>query len=159
MIPAPDHRRNGDKLEHLIHRTLRDLPGRTAPRSLEQRVLAEIARRAALPWWRKSFTHWPVPARAAFLVLLIGVVKVVLMAAVWVMAGFDVAQFREAFATQFTWMEGGFAVVRAVTDFFGIMARNIPPLWLYGGLAFVATLYVTLFGLGAAAYKALYAQR
>jgi len=154
--PSPDH---SDKLERVIHRTLRELPPRRAPRSLEDRVFAEIARRAALPWWHKSFVHWPVPARAALLVLLIGVVKVVLMGGVWIAAGFDAAQFRDAFAQQVSWMESGLAVVHAVTGFFDIMVRNIPPLWLYGGVAFLASLYVALFGLGAAAYKTLTLQR
>lgn len=146
-------------LERVIHRTLRELPSRAAPSSLEQRVLAEIARRAALPWWRKSFVHWPVPARATFLALLVGVVKVVLMAAVWVMAGFDTAQFREAFATQFAWMESVVALANAAGEFFDILLRSIPPLWLYAGLAFIASMYAALFGLGAAAYKAFYARR
>jgi hypothetical protein len=157
MTPSPHN--NDHHLERAIHRTLRELPPRPAPRSLEQRVLAEIARRAALPWWRKSFVHWPVPARAGFSVLLIGAVKVALMAAVWVMAGFDVAQFRDAFATQFAWIESGLVVARAISDFFTIMFRNIPALWIYAGLAFIAMMYATLFGLGAAAYKALYAER
>lgn len=156
MTPSPQ---NTDPLERVIHRTLRALPARPAPRSLEQRVLAEIARRAALPWWRKSFVHWPVPARAGFSVLLVGAVKFALMGAVWVMAGFDIAQFREAFATQVTWMESGIALVRATADFFAILGRNVPTLWIYGALAIFATLYAALFGLGAAAYKALYAER
>lgn len=148
-----------DPLERAIHRTLRELPPRRAPQALEQRVLAEIARRVALPWWRKSFAHWPLVARAAFLVLCIGTVKMVLMGSVWVMAGFDPAQFREAFAVQFTWMESGLAVVQAIKGFGEIMLRNIPTLWLYGAAAFIATMYVALFGLGAAAYRTLYAQR
>jgi hypothetical protein len=36
---------------------------------LEARVYCEIERRAALPWWRLSFAHWPLFARAAFLVM------------------------------------------------------------------------------------------
>ncbi|MSU49566.1 MAG: hypothetical protein EXS37_10845 [Opitutus sp.] len=156
MTPSPDHH---EKLEQLIHRTLRDLPPRRAPQSLEARVLAELARRAALPWWRKSFVNWPVPARAGFLVLSVGVVKLVLIAAVWVMAGFDTAQFRDAFTQPFAWMETGLAVVNAISGFADIMLRNIPPLWLYGGIAIIASLYATLFGLGTVAYKALHAQR
>lgn len=156
MTPLPD---NNEKLERLVHRTLRDLPARAAPRSLEGRVLAELSRLAALPWWRKSFVHWPVPARAAFLAVSVGIVKLVLMAAVWVMAGFDTAQFRDAFAQPFSWMESGLSLIQAITGFFDIMVRNIPPLWLYGSLAVVAALYATLFGLGAAAYRALHAQR
>lgn len=148
-----------DPLERTIHRALRELPTRRAPRTLEERVLAEIARRAALPWWRKSFAHWPLVARAVFAVVLIGVVKFVLMGAVWVTAGFDAEQFREAFATPFAWMEAGFSVVNAISGFFEIVLRSIPPLCLYGGLAVLASLYAALFGLGAAAYRTLYAHR
>ncbi len=155
MTPSPD---SHEQLERLIHRTLRELPPRRAPRSIEGRVFAELARRAALPWWRKSFVNWPVPARAAFLVLSVGVVKLVLMAVVWVMAGFDMAQYREAFSQPFAWMENGLAVVNALSGFFDIMLRNVPPLWLYGGLAVIASLYATLLGVGTFAYKALHAQ-
>lgn len=156
MTPSPH---DEEKLAQAIHRTLRDLPPRPAPRSLELRVLAELARRAALPWWRHSFSHWPAAARATFCVASAGVIKLVLMATVWVMAGFDPAQFQAAFAPQFTWMENGFAVVQAIAGFVEIVLRNIPTLWLYGGLAFVAILYVALFGLGAAAYRVLYVRR
>lgn len=158
MTPSPDPHHREEQLERLIHRTLRELPPRRAPGALEQRVLAEIERRAALPWWRKSFAHWPLGARAVFLLLCIGVVKLALMGSVWVMAGFDGAQFREAFAQPVAWMEGALAIVHAITGFSEIVMRNIPTLWLYGGLAFFATMYAALFGLGAAAYKAIHRQ-
>lgn len=159
MTPSPNNPEHEAELERKIHRTLRELQPRPAPRSLEQRVLAEIERRAALPWWRKSFAHWPVAARAVFLVGCIGVVKLALMGAVWVMAGFDPAQYREAFAQPFAWMESGFAVVHAIGGFFEIIGRHIPPLWFYGGLGFIAAMYAALFGLGAAAYRAIQAHR
>jgi hypothetical protein len=152
----PDSHEN---LERMVHRALRELPSRRAPASLENRVLAQLAARAARPWWRKGFVHWPVPARAGFIVISAGIVKLVLMAAVWVMAGFDTAEFRAAFSEPVTWLENALAVVRGVTGFFEIIFRNIPPLWLYGGVAFIATMYVALFGLGAAAYKALHVRR
>ena len=156
MNPSPQR---PEDLERFVHRALCELPARRAPRSLEQRVLAEIERRAALPWWRKSFAHWPLAARATFLVVCIGVVKFLLLGGVWVMAGFDLAQFRDAFATQFAWMEAGFAVVNAITGSFEIIFRNIPPLWLYGALAIIGSMYAALFGVGAAVYRTLYAQR
>jgi hypothetical protein len=155
MTPSPE---SHDKLERLIHRTLRDVPPRRAPHSLELRVLAEIERRAALPWWRRSFSHWPLAARAGFLVLCTALVKLALMLGSWIMSGFDPAQFRLSFTEQFAWMENAMAVVHAITGAFEVLFRNIPPLWLYGGLAFFATMYLALFGLGAAAYKALHAQ-
>ena len=155
MFPTPDH---DAKLERILHRALRDLPSRHAPRSLEQRVLAEIERRAALPWWRKSFAHWPLAARAGFILASAGFIKLALMLGVWVMAGFDGAQFKTAFAPQFAWFDNAVVVVNAIAGFFEILFRNIPPLWLYGSLIFFASMYVMLFGLGAAAYKALRAQ-
>jgi hypothetical protein len=158
MTFLPDPRRPHDELEKFVHRTLRDLPARRAPHSLEQRVLAELSRRAALPWWHKSFIHWPVPARAAFFVVSLAVVKLMLMATVWAMVGFDLAAVQSAFAQPIAWWEGGRAVLTATTGFVEVMLRNIPSLLLYGGLAFVAMVYAALFGLGAAAYKALRAQ-
>ena len=148
-----------EKIERLVHQALRDLPVRRAPRTLESRVLAELQRRVALPWWKKSIAHWPVGARALFLVLSALGVKMALMLAVWVMAGFETSQFQEAFAARFAWMETSFDLMRMVEDFFQVVVRNIPPLWLYGGAAFLATMYVALFGLGTAAYRTLYASR
>lgn len=156
MTPSPDH---NEKLERLIARTLRELPVRRAPPSLESRVLAELERRAALPWWRQSFVHWSVPARVAFIVVCAGLAKLALMATVWVTAGFDAGRFKEAFASQYAWMHRISSVATGVVEFFDIVLRNLPPLWLYGGLAFVAMMYVALFGLGAAAYRTLYASR
>lgn len=156
MSSSPDHDR---KIERAVHQALRELPARRAPRTLEQRVLAEIERRAALPWWRKSFAHWPVAARAAFLAGCIGAVILVLMGGGWVMSGFDPARFHSAFAQPIAWMETGVAVVHAITGFFEIVVRNLPPFWVQGGVAFLVTMYVALFGLGAAAYKTLHAPR
>ncbi|HUR58299.1 MAG TPA: hypothetical protein VM029_11355 [Opitutaceae bacterium] len=148
-----------DKLERVVHQALRELPTRRAPRTLESRVLAELERRAAQPWWRKSFRHWPVGARSTFALLSIGVVKVVLMLAVWMMAGFDTAQFHAAFATQFAWMQTIVSFGDTVAGSIQAITRSIPPLWLYGGLALFGAMYAALFGLGAAAYRTLYASR
>jgi hypothetical protein len=144
-----------DQLEEFIRRAVDGLPSRRAPRSLEQRVLAEIERRAALPWWRKSFVHWPIAAQAAFLTICATLVAISLMSRVWVIAGFHPVQLKTVFAPSFAWMESGLVVVHAITGVFEIMARNIPPLWLYGMLLFFGSMYAALFGLGAAAFKAL----
>ena len=157
MTPSPDH--NHEKLERALHQTLRALPPRRAPRTLEARVFAELARRAALPWWRQSFVHWPLAARAVFLLASVALVKLVLMASVWVMAGFDATVFTAAFSTPAAWVETTISLTRGVADFCSIIFRSIPPFWLYGAAAFVAVLYAALFGLGAAAYRTLYVSR
>ena len=70
-----------EQLERLVDELLRDQPLRHAPNTLEAHVFAEIARRAALPWWRKSFTHWPLLARVAFLIASYGFVRLTLLGA------------------------------------------------------------------------------
>ena len=147
------------KLERLIHQTLRELPMRRAPSTLEDRVLFEIERRAALPWRKRGFAHWPIAARLAFILVSAGLVKVAWTAALWAFSGFDAVQFQQMFATQIGWIENARVVVGAIAGFFEIILRNIPAFWLYGTFAVAAALYATFFGLGAAAYRSLYAHR
>jgi hypothetical protein len=154
MTPSPE---NEQRLARTIDRTLRELPARRAPRSLESRVLAELARLEALPWWRKSFVHWPLPARLMFLLLSVGLAAMVVIAGIWGGAGFEALPLRSMFAQEFTWFDNAASVYHAIRSFGEIMLRNIPPLWLYGGLAFIAAMYAAFFGLGAAAFKALHA--
>jgi hypothetical protein len=150
---------DSEKLERLIHQTLRSLPDRRAPHTLEGRVFAALAARAALPWWRQSFASWPLAARVAFFVFCAGLAKLVVLATVFVLGDLDAAQFTRVFATEFGWIEQARSVADGTANFCGLVYRAIPPLWLYGGLALVITLYTALFGLGAAAYRTLYAQR
>lgn len=148
-----------EDLEKFIHQTLRSLPARRAPLSLESRVRAAIEARAALPWWKQSFARWPLAARVAFVIASAGIAKLAIMAAVWAMGGFDGQQLTNAFSTQFAWIQTASNVVDAIGNSFGAIYRSIPPLYLYGGLAVVGVMYAALFGLGAAAYRALFANR
>ena len=147
------------QLEHVVHRTLRELPPRPAPRTLEQRVLAEIQRRAGLPWWRMSFRHWPVAAQAGFVLVCAAIVIFALTGRGWITAGMAAPDLQQVFAPPLAWLEWAAAVIRACTSFCSIMLRNIPPVWLYGGVILLGSLYAVLFGLGAAAVKALRVQR
>jgi hypothetical protein len=153
MTPSPE---NEHRLEQLMDEIARDLPPRRAPRTLEARVLAEIERRAAQPWWRKSFAHWPTAARLAFLVFGVGVAASVAIG--WTMAGVDVAQVRDAFAPEYAWVSSLVALGEWVRDFGATIVGAIPPLWIYGSVAVVAAMYAAFFGLGAAAYRTLYAE-
>jgi hypothetical protein len=146
-------------LESFIHRSLRSLPDRPAPRSLESRVLAAIEAQASLPWWRKSFAQWPVAARVVFVLLSAGLVKLALMATVWATGGFQASEFVNAFSTQLSWLEAIRGAIRGTIESFSILLRNIPPVWLYGTVAVIAGVYASLFSLGATAYRALYSNR
>lgn len=146
-----------EDLEKFIHQTLRSLPARRAPHSLESRVRAAIEARAALPWWKQSFASWPLAARVAFVLASAGIAKVAIMGAVWAMGGVEGAQFVNSFSTSFAWLQTATNFAESIGDFCSTVYRAIPPLYLYGGLAFIGVMYTTLFGLGAAAYRVLYA--
>ena len=148
--------KNPEELEQFINRTLRTLPDRRAPRSLESRVLAAIAAQQHLPWWRQSFVHWPLAARAAFLVFT------AVLAAAFVAMCLRFAGGAQPAALLAEPLEQ-LALIRAVAggigDFFGTVLRSIPSGWLYGAIAFVGVMYATLLGLGAAVYRAFFFQR
>src|SRR5471030_2753064 len=112
MIPSSDHH---DKLEQLISRTLREQPPRRAPRALEQRVLAELERRAALPWWRQSFAHWPLAARGSFFVLSAAVAALMVASLFAMTRSSAAAQAASEVSARFAWLE----LARAVADSIG----------------------------------------
>lgn len=151
MNPSPE------ELEKLIHQTLRSLPDRRAPRSLETRVLAAIAARNALPWWKQSFAQWPLAARGLFLLLSCSLV--VLMVAGWMSAGLDRPDLANTFSTEFAFVENVTTTLRAVAGLCMELVHKIPTVWLYGGLGCLAALYATVLGLGATAYRTLYVSR
>ncbi|MDP3073323.1 MAG: hypothetical protein Q8N18_23735 [Opitutaceae bacterium] len=141
-----------EKLEQAIDRTLRILPPRRAPFALEQRVRAEIARRAARPWWRRSFAHWPGPVQVGFVA-----VSALAVYAVLALGGAVPVPAVGAFAGPLAWVEGGLAAGRGIVGVCETVARSLPPLLLYGGLAFCAAVYAGIVGLGAAAWRNLQA--
>lgn len=147
---------NPEELEKLIHDTLRSLPGRRAPRSLEQRVMAAIEARQSLPWWRQSFAHWPQAAKAAFL-LISGAFAALLVTIVF-RAGADLGT-SSPWTSALNTVAHAKMVCGSISDVVATVIRSIPSTWLYGGVAFVVVMYATLIGLGATAYRTLFNHR
>jgi hypothetical protein len=141
-------------LERLLERTLRELPVRRAPTTLEARVLAELARRATLPWWRRSFAHWPQAARTAFVSMSVFLTGLAFVAGGWTVSGFR--SLRGFSVLSMPWAQQAAAALRVAQWAAGELARAVPPDWIYDGLVLGAVLYATLFGLGAAAYRTLF---
>jgi hypothetical protein len=148
-----------DRLERLIDRTLREQPPRHAPSSLEHRVLAELARRAELPWWRRSFAYWPLAVRAAFIVAAIGVAKVGVEAAMWAVSGLRASPVAGALESEMSWVQSLGNALNFLLSMWTLLLDSIPAPWLYGGILLVAMLYVSMFALSAVAYRTLYAAR
>jgi hypothetical protein len=110
-------------------------------------VLAQLTHRAALPWWRRSFAHWPIAARSGFVVVCAALIALALVGDSWtVWAGPTVS-----------WLRHSLAILGAAGNFAAALA-GVMPRWLNLVLTAAALLYAFLFGLGAAAYRLLYLQ-
>ena len=136
-----------EALERLLDRALHGLPLRRAPLTLESRVFGELERRAALPWWRRSFAHWPPLARAIFLVICGALIKLAFLGGATAVAG----------VRSLSWTQEAGVLVASAGNLAALLAHT-PPAWVYEVIAVCAVLYAILFGLGAAVYRALYLQ-
>jgi hypothetical protein len=138
----------------LLDQVLRELPLRHAPATLESRVFRELERRAALPWWYRGFTSWPLAARAAFVALCCGIIGFTFLDGSWATAGARLLYGAGALAI--SWIHPAVAAVAWAGEFSALLVRVVPPVWLYGAIAAGTMLYAALLGLGAAAYRTLY---
>ena len=146
--PSNPNEPREQQLERLIDKALRDQPLRRAPLDLESKVMAEIARRAAAPWWHGSFSGWPVTARLLFIAGSAALIALVLKASTLILAPIKPS----ALLGDIAWVPSLFMTI-------GTVVRDLPSLWLYVGVAILGALYLTLFGVSAAAYRTLYAPR
>ena len=145
-----------EELEQFIHRELRSLPLRRAPRALESRVLAALEHQAAIAWYHKSWTYWPAAIRAAFLAVATGVTGGIMAAFYLMFNGVDAGALVASAGARLSFFTKLYHTVVWVAEFTANIFGGIPPLWLYGGVALIAALYATFFGLAAAAYRTLY---
>ena len=141
-------------LERLLHGALRGAPERRAPAGLEARVFAAIAQRAALPWWRRSYSHWPVGARLAFVALSAGLIWLSIEAVGRAPLGALPLEQSAVFSSG--WLREAAALGGVTSQLFESLGRAIPFAWLAAGLTVGAILYVSLFGLAVTAYRTLY---
>lgn len=139
--------------EARMDRVLRELPLRSAPPTLEAQVMAEIARRSRLPWWRQGFAHWPLPARAGFVFVSLGLAAVGLLEGGWTTAMLSYLQ-------HMGWqsmpsMMAAAALVEVWQTLVASTARAVPAGWLYAAMAASTFLYAAVAGLGAVALRTL----
>jgi hypothetical protein len=113
-----------------------------------------LARRAARPWWQRSFANWPVVPRVAFVLVCVALIGATILGGVSAVVG--VRSVSEVGALLLSWMQPALVVIASAGGLVALLLRVIPPFWFYAGLGVGAMLYVILFGLGAAAYRMLY---
>jgi hypothetical protein len=139
-------RNRHDEIERQVTRALQGQPPRRAPSTLEWRVLAQIDAGATAIGWRRGFAHWPVAARVAFLAASVGVVKVALLVAMWLATPLASPAVSAQLPSQITWLQTLLVAM-------GSVVHTVPSVWVHGGIAILAIMYVALFGIGASAYR------
>lgn len=142
------------KSELQVNALLQDLPLRHAPITLESRVFRELEQRAARPWWRRGFKHWPNGGRAAFVAICSVIIGYTIMDGSWSIVG--ARTLNAAGAWSLSWAHPVVAAIASAGEFATLLVHIIPATWLYGGVAACAMLYAALFGLSATAYRSLY---
>ncbi|HEY4299601.1 MAG TPA: hypothetical protein VGM73_01925 [Candidatus Didemnitutus sp.] len=147
---------NEKELEEFIHTTLRSLPDRRAPGTLEARVLALVEQRAGVAWYHRGWTYWPATVRVIFLALASSVAALAVVALYFAGQGVELSRVAHEVGTRFPAAAEWYAAGSWFVGFTNRIATNLPSLWVYGGLAAMAALYATFFGVGAAAYRAFH---
>jgi len=149
MTPARD---SDQRLEQRIDALLHAQPLRRAPATLEARVLAAIAQDAASPWWQRGFGQWPLAARLGFLSTSLALGAGLM----WLTGLVRAVPWPQALQHAQEWVQvatrlGSVAIAAAAA-----VQQSIPLWWLDCAVAFGVTLYLALFAVGAAAYRALH---
>jgi hypothetical protein len=123
---------------------LRALPPRRAPAALAPRVLAVLAARRRVPWYRRAWSEWPAALQAAFFVFATGLVGG-LYAGAWRLSHVEVAP--PAWLRPFI----------AIADALGILLKSLvaaletfSPWLLWGAAGVVALGGLLTLGLGTA---------
>ena len=142
------------KLEAAIHRALRSVPDRRAPAGLEARVLAELGRRASLPWWRRSYVYWPSAIRVAFFIGS-ALAAALLVSGLMAFGRSPEAQDLASMARPFAWLGVARDYVASINGDIRRYAALIPSTWLYGAIGAIAACYAALTAIGAVTYRAL----
>ena len=146
---------DADPLRQLIDRKLRELPLQRAPIDLQARVWAGLRQQASLPWWRKSFSHWPLVARVALVVLCMGVSAITMTLSSQIHAGSRNAELATLLNTPFGWVDSVVGFMQALLELMGLLLRHAPAAWLYTAAITAGLLYAAFISLGGAVYRTL----
>jgi len=143
-------------LELEIDRQLKALPELQAPASLLPRVMANIASRPALPWYRQSWSQWPMSMRRGSLAALLSTFGALCYA---VSAIFDLASasVRQKVAGNFLGLASLWNVLSdlAATAFAAV--QHLGTGTLVGIAAALILSYMMFLALGAAYYRLAFA--
>lgn len=147
------------QLETEIDRELKRLPDLPAPPTLGSRVLAAIAYRACLPWYRQSWQRWPLPLRIAFLLASTALVAALGFALWKVPQTAPVTGAWHQFAGWFSPAASILNVIGTVLSAVGLAAKQLGTAFFAGCLLLIALLWAVCVGLGTVYVRLALARR
>jgi hypothetical protein len=152
------HPESDRSFEARLDRSLKSLPILPAPRTLLPRVLAEIGRRAALPWYRHAWDGWPRSLQAASFIAL-ALIATSLSYGSWELLWPGAVALGETLGVVAgfvgTMVSSCLAVLRAVPGWVLQLDLRI----LMAGLALLLALAASCLGVGTFFYRFAYARR
>jgi hypothetical protein len=147
------------RLEKLIAAGLTQQPPLKAPASLQMRVFAEIARRAALPWYHRSFRHWPMVMQVGFVCTALATVVLARSVILWSHPVHAASELAAPVSGGLTFLQSLGSAWSAMGSMFGAtgnaLLHRIPGFWLVVGIGVAFAMYAMLAGIGVAVYRTL----
>jgi hypothetical protein len=145
--------------EGQLNRALKELPALPAPRTLLPRVLAEIERRAALPWYRRGWQSWPTPLRATALALLVAQLPVHCLLGWMVVRSDFMSQVGQVIGTVFSFLGAIATTTLTLARTAFASAAHLEP-WQLAALLLVAlAAAASCYGFGTLYYRLTIARR
>ena len=141
------------ELEALLHQQLRGLPMPKAPASLGPRVLAAMAAREQIVWWRQPFWAWPRLAQVALLALGLPLCGGFFTLG-WMLgtSGTFHQILQQVIASGIFCWDGAATLAHAASL---VMRSGLQP-WLLAGLAISTVMYLLCLGAGSAVLRLAY---
>lgn len=157
-MKPPEHEPH-DPLAAWADRALRQIPSPRAPQTLAPRILEAVRRRAARPWYRRSWSEWPPPGQFLGLCLLLAVVAGVAWLSHVAPESAALGGFRNEAAARLGW-------VAAISDVFSVLGRaglllirQVETPYLMGLVAVGVAAWMSCLGLGTAVWRLAHSNR
>jgi hypothetical protein len=151
MKNPPMQPESDPNLESLLDAELKKLPPIPAPRSLLPKVLSAIAARARQPWWQRAWWDWPLTAKAAFLLLTLGIVSALSGGGVILDEG--VATYSQRVVERLTPVGGLWDAIQTVVNAVALSLQKLMQPFMLSALIFVGATYLLCVGLGTACVR------
>jgi len=146
-------------LETRVDRVLNELPELSAPSTLMPRVLAVIARRRALPWYRQPWPAWPMALRVATMIFLLASFGGLCVASFELTRAAGFTNAMQEIGHTFSGLSSVWNVLAALASAVVLVLKHLGTVFIIGCCMAAALGYAVCVGLGTACVRLAYARK